>query len=340
MDISNWKEIKMVDLFEVKQESKDNLIGVLGDGDIPLVSAGKNNNGVCKRIDVAVKDSTLFPKYTITLDMFGKAHLQMEDFYAVSHGRVNMLIPKHEEMKNKYVGLFLATIISKHFGSFSSYERMCGQGVVMRESILIPVTEDGMPDWKFMYDYIEEIETDANEKVSKYTNPDGMYMIDISSWKPFVIGGKHGMFKLKRGKSKKTLSEPGDIPYVSASKERNAVSAWLAKDEFVEEGNKITVNNNGSVGEAFYQPKPFMACCDVTILEINGENFPDVILDEDLAMFLCTVIKEKGKAYHWGEKWGINQMQKDELLLPVDCNDTPDWNYMRSFIQNVKTMFN
>lgn len=340
MDITNWKKIDMVDLFEVKQESKDNLIGVLGDGDIPLVSAGKNNNGVCKRIDEAVQDSTLFPKYTITLDMFGKAHLQMEDFYAVSHGRVNMLLPKHEEMKDMYVGLFLATIISKHFGSFSSYERMCGQGVVMRESIFIPVTEDGTPDWEFMRNYISQIETISKEKISKYNNPDGMYKIDISSWMPFVLGGKTGLFKLQRGKSKKALSEEGNIPYVSASKERNAVSAWLEADDNVVDGNKITVNNNGSVGEAFYQPKPFMACSDVTILEINNEVYPHVSLDEELAMFLCTVIKEKGKLYHWGEKWGISQMKKDEILLPVDENNSPDWDYMRTFIRNLKTLFN
>ena len=41
----------------------------------------------------------LFSKNTITVDMFCKAYYQPDDYYAVSHGRVNILKPKFKMNK-------------------------------------------------------------------------------------------------------------------------------------------------------------------------------------------------------------------------------------------------
>jgi hypothetical protein len=336
MNTRNWKKFKMNDLFIIQQETRDNQAGKLGDGNIPLVSAGKNNNGVVKRINTCVKGSTLFPAYTITLDMFGKAYLQLEDFYAVSHGRVTMLIPKLEVMKNNFIGHFLAAVIGKHFGKFSSYDNMCCKRVIYGEEIMLPVNDNDEPDWDFMRSKMEGYQSIADEKMKSCKNVFSMNSIDTSSWKDFYIGGDDGLFILKRGRSPKRRSGVGSVPFVSASKENNGVTALVQSDGKEFTGGKISANNDGSVGYAFYQANDFMACASVTVLDVNTKAFPDFILDEDLALFLCVILRQRGKEYNYGDKWGIEVMEKNTIPLPVSNTGQPDWDYMRHFIKSMR----
>ena len=162
IDTLNWKTVKISNLFDVVQETADNQAQRLLEGDIPLVSAGKTNNGIVKRIENPVEGSRLFPMFTITVDMFGKAFLQTECFYAVSHARVNMLIPKYERMKCKQIGLFLVSVISKKFEEISSYNSMCGKSRIQKETLLLPVDNDGHPDWEFMENYIKSLSFSCN----------------------------------------------------------------------------------------------------------------------------------------------------------------------------------
>lgn len=154
----NWDYIELTKLYKPVQETTDNQAQKLNDGDIPLVSSGKTNNGIVKRIDNPVYGSTLFPIYTITLDMFGKAFLQTEPFFAVSHARVTMLIPLKEELKNRHIGLFLVSVLSAHFSPISSYNSMCGKKRIEKESIMLPMSNSGSPDWDYMENYMKSIE--------------------------------------------------------------------------------------------------------------------------------------------------------------------------------------
>lgn len=165
INTSNWGVVEISSLFNVVQETADNQAQRLMDGNIPLISAGKTNNGIVKRIEKPIEGSRLFPEYTITVDMFGKAFLQTECFYAVSHARVNMLIPKHEGMRCKQVGLFLTAVLSKKFEEISSYNSMCGKSRIQKETLLLPIDNYGQPDWEFMENYMREVESQCNKKL-------------------------------------------------------------------------------------------------------------------------------------------------------------------------------
>ena len=156
LSLSSWKEYRIPELFVIEQSDGDNQAQRLDEGDIPLISSGSYNNGVCKYIDKGDGISQLFNGNVLTVDMFGKAFYQADPFYAVSHARVSVLIPKEGVEFNKYIGLFLVAVIDKTFKPRYSYEEMCSASALEKESICLP-SKNGKPDWDYMENYIKSL---------------------------------------------------------------------------------------------------------------------------------------------------------------------------------------
>ena len=57
----------------------------------------------------------------------------------------------------------------------------------------------------------------------------------------------------------------GNTPYIGAIDSNNGIANYIGQDA-IHAGNTISLSYNGSVGEAFYQPKPFWATDDVNVL--------------------------------------------------------------------------
>ena len=106
----------------------------------------------------------------------------------------------------------------------------------------------------------------------------------------------------------------------------------LNDDDFAKtyDGNCITVNYNGSVGEAFYQDQPFWASDDVNVLQLK-----DHLLNENIAMFLITLIKANKYRFSYGRKWTLDKMSESEIPLPIDEKGNPDWSFMEQYIKSL-----
>lgn len=155
LDTSGWKAFRIGELFEVLLAKGDIQPKQVADGTIPLVSAGNEDNGIVSLIDAAGDGvSEMFPAGCITVSMFGKAFYQPECFYAVSHGRINVLRSKIEF--SSIVGAFLAACLSHVLGSKYDYATMCTQKKLVSEEIYLPVTVDGQPDWARMEQYMQQ----------------------------------------------------------------------------------------------------------------------------------------------------------------------------------------
>lgn len=155
LDVNNWKEFRIEDFFTVSLSSGDLKIDDCESGTIPLVSSGQTNNGVVGYISSKGDGKAqLFTKNKITVDMFCNAFYQYQDFFAVSHGRVNILTPKFK--MNTYLALFFITIINKERFKYS-YGRAVYSNEISRMIIKLPVENDGTPDWKFMESYVKSI---------------------------------------------------------------------------------------------------------------------------------------------------------------------------------------
>lgn len=166
-----WQYFNIDKLFDVSLSKGDIKIDDVDKGDIPLVSSGETNNGIVGYIDKSGDGKAeTFQRNKITIDMFCNAFYQPYLFYAVSHGRVNILSPKFE--MSKYSGLFIATLLKNEQYKYS-YGRAVYSTVAAGMRIKLPVKADSngfvydethefsdagyIPDWDYMENYIKTL---------------------------------------------------------------------------------------------------------------------------------------------------------------------------------------
>ena len=120
----------------------------------------------------------------------------------------------------------------------------------------------------------------------------------------------------------------GNIPCIRPIDKNNGVFKYIDIEPNHRE-NTITVNYNGSVGEAFYQEKPFFALDDINIL------YPKFRINVYIAMFLITLIQLEKYRFSYGRKWHLERMNKSIIKLPVNEKGEPDWKFMEDYIKSL-----
>ena len=330
-----WEEFKLNSLFELKLSKGDNQANLLEEGHIPLISSGLNTNGITKFVKNGDGKSLEFEKNTITIDMFGKAFYHDYSFFSVSHGRVNILVPKFTI--NKYIALFLITIIDNGFSNIFSYNRMCSQNRLKSTKILLPATLEGRPNWQFMEDYIKLEMKVQSKKIISYYEKRLMDIIfenmdsDIK-WKEFKI---KDIFKFSR-KNPKGLNnlekDKKGISYLGATNRNNGVLEFVKNDDKIKyKGNCIAFirNGEGSMGYAVYKREDFIATQDISVG--YNEN-----LDLYTGTFITTISDRVRGKYNFGYKRNQNRLENEVLHLPVDNSGNPNWEYMRCYMKKIE----
>lgn len=123
--------------------------------ELPLISAGDFYNGFIGYVEKTGDGKAVpFKGNTITVDMFCRAYYQPTDYYAVSHGRVNILIPNFKMTPN--IALFICSVINNERGRFC-YGRAAYSGVISDLEIYLPVDSQGNPNWEFMERIVSEL---------------------------------------------------------------------------------------------------------------------------------------------------------------------------------------
>lgn len=155
LNIDSWQEFKVGDYFDVYLSSGDLKIDECELGNIPLVSSGTTNNGIVGYIDEKGDGKAqIFKANSITVDMFCNAFYQNNDYYAVSHGRVNILYPKFK--CNPLIGCFICSVINNERFKYS-YGRAVYSDEISRMVIKLPTTSGNVPDFNFMENYIKSL---------------------------------------------------------------------------------------------------------------------------------------------------------------------------------------
>lgn len=151
--------------------------------------------------------------------------------------------------------------------------------------------------------------------------------LKTSEWGTFKICQ---LFDIAKGKRliKEDMTK-GTTPFVAAISDNNGIRDYIdAKPDF--DANKITVNYNGSVGEAFFQEIPFCASDDVNVLTLKQGQ-----LTKNSALFVCSVIKANKFRFSYGRKWKLELMEKQLIKLPVKNDGSPDWEGMDAFMASL-----
>ena len=172
-----------------------------------------------------------------------------------------------------------------------------------------------------------------------------MYKYHLSNvdWRQFSLSS---IFDIKDGYyNKKPPVEGGRIPFLSATQYNNGISTFYTEeiilaydkvgektskdiDKRIFDGNCLTITNNGSVGNVYYQAEKFTCSHDVTPIYLKGYK-----LNSSLAKFLIPMLEQSGKSFEYAKKWRPKRMRKSSLLLPVDKQGNPNWHFMEGYIK-------
>jgi len=149
--------------------------------------------------------------------------------------------------------------------------------------------------------------------------------LNLDKWGKFRLDE---LFEIKKGKRlTKENMEIGSTPFIGSSDSNNGYTAFVSNNP-IHQANTITVNYDGSVGIAFYQPVAFWALDSVNVL------YPKFKLNPYIALFIITVIEQERYRFNYGRKWHKDRMEKSIISLPVK-NKKPDFEWMENYIKSL-----
>lgn len=303
--------MKISDLFVLHQGNGFELynMNLSVTSNINFISRTAQNNGVVAKVcrDEA-KDP--FPAGYITVALGGSvlsSFVQICPFYTAYH--IMVLEPKKEMSFNEK--LFYCMCIQKNAYRYS-YGRQANKTL---KDIMLP---ENVPQW-VKESKMQPISTRYSYKKNE---------LNIQTWNNYSLDYLFDFVKGKR--LTKAVMLPGNVNFLGAISENNGIREKIATSQYCKP-NCITVNYNGSVGEAFYQKDPFWASDDVNVL--YAKDFWE--LNQYTAMFIITVIKANKYRFGYGRKWTLEKMKDTMIKLPSKKDGMPDFEYMVKYIKTL-----
>jgi len=135
--------------------------------------------------------------------------------------------------------------------------------------------------------------------------------------------------------SRDIVENSGDIPYLCASSENNAVSSYIAYDDkYLDKGDCVFIG--GKTFVVTYQEKDFYSNDSHNLILHLKEQEEKNRLTQ---LFLATCVnKSLGYKYSWGDSISNRKIQKDKVSLPTTKNNQPDYALMQTLISAVQKL--
>ena len=158
-----WKEFSIADIFDIKA-GKRLTTADMDSGNIPFIGATELNNGVTNWINT--------PNETLDYNVLGVNYngSVAEAFYhpycCVFSDDVKRLHLKNAD-DGKYILLFCSMLIRKQKVKYTYGYKFNGNRMA-RQKILLPITDDGSPDYEYMTQYAKAVMFGKNKKYLDY----------------------------------------------------------------------------------------------------------------------------------------------------------------------------
>lgn len=148
-------------------------------------------------------------------------------------------------------------------------------------------------------------------------------------WREFFISDI--FTKIQRGKRlTKGNQQAGEMPYVSSTASNNGVDNFISNLSGVRIfENCLTLANSGSVGSTFFHHYQFVASDHVTALQMEQSN-------KYVYLFISTLIKRLEEKYSFNREINDKRIQREKILLPVNSEGKPDWQFMENFMRQIE----
>ena len=312
------------------------------DGIRPYVSSSAKNNGV----DQFIGNTEKIRCFSNCLSLANSGSVGScfyEPFEFVASDHVTHL---KKDGVSQYIYLFMATTVNRISEKYD-FNREINDYRISREKIMLPVTDDGEPDYQFMEDYMKELMTKKRKQYMTYVDAkitricgEGGYqtlnnVVDASEceWKPisivslftkFEAGKCSNVTELKKGEGE------CNIPYIGATNNSNGLLFYLPENEIInakiQKGNCIGFikDGDGSAGYAIYKKENFVSTVNV----IYG--YADW-LNQYTGLFFVAAQDLIERKYSHGYKRNQQHLRGDKVMLPVTNDGEPDYAFMEQY---------
>lgn len=326
-------------------------------GTVPFVGASGINNGITGFCTMqAVRDNSkvgygpnepierkLFDRGSICVvnngSAIGYSYYQPKQF-TCTHDVNPLTLRDHEASEDE--ALFLSQMIREQ-GVCFIYARKWRPSRMVRSQFLLPVDDDGKPDYGYMAQYASEMREGMLMRYRNYVAGQLSQLeykdipaLDKKEWKTFPAFSDDGLFHIATTSSSIDairLKDGGEkiVPYVTRSDVSNGIARFVSAENYdfgSDDGGCITVGLDTQT--AFYQPHKFVTGQNVQV--VTGKQ-----LSKEVALFLVTILREQMQAkFNWGGNGAtLRRMKRLLVMLPIDDDGEPDYAYMEQYAKNM-----
>ena len=296
-------------------------------GKTPYITATAEQNGI--GYFVGNVNETL-EENCISVNRNGSVGYAFFHPYPALYGNdTRKLIPHN---RNKYVAMFIARAITAQKDKYG-YGLKMGTARLRRQKIMLPIDENGQPDYSFMETYMKTVEKRLLAQYKAYlthihgSNLNGGGKMRQTNWKAFSLNEicmiNSGVRLVSR------QMRDGKRPFIGAADSNNGVTNFVSNTNASLDSNLLGVNYNGNgVAIGFYHPYEAIFTDDVKRIK-----FKQHIGNKYVYLFLkAAILKQKSK-YQYGYKFSGERMNRQKIVLPATTEGTPDFQYMENYMQ-------
>lgn len=182
VDTSSWKEFKLNELFGKPIRGTRLVKEQRVTGNIPLITAGFNNQGVAEFI--SNEEQTTFDG-GLTIDMFGNCFYRDYAFKADD----NILVFDSKDI-SKEAKLFIVTSINKVTKGLYSYSNQYRMKEFSDTIIKLPVKSSEEIDWEYMQERITELEQERITELEQYLIATGLNDYELTDEDKDILATK------------------------------------------------------------------------------------------------------------------------------------------------------
>lgn len=376
VQIRKHVEFPMEDIFEIYSPKKRfNANSVVFGGKYPYIARGSSNNGI--RGYITEDEKYLSPKNTLTFGQDTATVFYQPSAYFTGD-KIKVMSLKCYALNGR-LGRYLIVVITKAFSSFSWGQSSFSEKIIRKTRIALPVIE--VPDekyqytvedidWKYMENYIVDIEKSCLEKIDLHLESVGLDDYELSAddrkildvhlesqiinnngfdilgedtyLKSFRVGDlftrvsakcKNPNFDKKRDTSK-MLNREFCVPLVNAKLGNNGIMFYGREDDWETQEMCIDIIQNGAVatGSVYVQPQPVAVLWDAYLIRPVFRDY-----SENILLYVAKCIEKVTKEqFSYDNKATWNRVQNCEIVLPVKHNGEIHFDYMERYIQAVK----
>lgn len=305
------------------------------DKTIPYITRSGDSNGVTDFISRSNLNNGYDPANVITIGLDTQTAFYQP--YKFVTGQ-NIHIITGEQLNPLIIHFLLPLLRQQMVAKFNWGGNGATLSRMNRLRLMLPVDDAGHPDYEFMEQYEREL---IRRKKAKYQN----YCVKILStlgpinnveslsqknWGTFRIVQLFDSITRPPARAKGKY-EIGEIPFIASGASLNGAVKFCKphNGETLDPSNCITISPVD--GSAFYQATDFLGRGGggSSIIMLRSSH-----LNQYIGLFMAKCINNTTSKYQYGHMATSDGIKRDRVLLPVDGQGQPDYDYMEQYVKN------